>query len=213
MSSQEQWFVQRGWPTNLRSQCRRGENLRLVQKQESREPTGLSGRAAAETKPRDLSQRWGTPWFVHGSDGRILAGLSASPRSEGQPEEAAVPQASKEPDERQRWEDYLGRLDNKVASGKITEAQCRRARQVWSRAVEQTPRLRAPTAGVNEDGEYYFDWNYGDLPGLTLSLTFTKEGLVDWFFRDKENKVAKGTDEPTNEVPGEVYTYLRLFQR
>jgi hypothetical protein len=80
--------------------------------------------------------------------------------------------------------------------------------------VKQTPNLRPPRAGMTADGDYYFDWKFSDLPGLTLTLTFTRESLVEWFFRDKDNDVAVGTEEELNElIPGEVYTYLRLFQQ
>jgi hypothetical protein len=122
-------------------------------------------------------------------------------------------EVSKEPDERQRWNEYLRKLDHDVASGRVSEAQCRRAREVWSRAVEQTPDLRHPTAGLNADGEFYFGWNYSDMPGRTLTLSFTKEGLADWFFRDKANNVVLGSENPVNDVPGEVFTFLRLFKQ
>lgn len=116
--------------------------------------------------------------------------------------------------DRVRWDKHLKKLEGDVASGRLTAKQFGVAREVWSRAVAQTPQLRPPRAGLNADGEYYFDWKFSDLPGLTLTLTFTREGQVDWFFRDKENDVAVGTEEePTERIPGEVFTYLRLFQR
>jgi hypothetical protein len=116
-------------------------------------------------------------------------------------------------EEQRRWSAYLAGLENDVSSGRLSKTQWQLARGAWTRGVRQTPRLRPPTAGLNADGDYYFDWSYKDLHGLTLSLTFLRDGRVDWFFRDKLNKVVAGSDEPVAGVPHEVYAYLGLFLR
>lgn len=106
--------------------------------------------------------------------------------------------------ERERFEAYLATVDHPAAD---------MARDVWRRAVEQTPTLRAPEAGLSADGDYYFGWNYGDLPGLTMTLTFLRdEPVVDWFFRDKAKGVVVGA-ESREVVPDSALAHLRAFAR
>ncbi len=111
--------------------------------------------------------------------------------------------------ERERFEAYLAGVSHPAGD---------MARAAWRKAVGQTPTLREPTAGVDGNGRYYFGWNYSDLPGLTLTLDFASPEpgapvRVDWFFRDKANGVAEASEDDLAEVPGAVFTYLRLFAR
>jgi hypothetical protein len=122
---------------------------------------------------------------------------------------AAFPAPDEANSERERFEAYLAGVDHAAAD---------MARAAWRKAVEQTPALRAPTAGVDGNGRYYFDWKFSDLPDLTLTLDFAapEPGApvrVDWFFRDKANDVTEGSEDDLSAVPGVVFTYLRLFAR
>jgi hypothetical protein len=183
---------------------RRGGASRQLAEQARREPPNFAQAKMRERVPVITPP---TPDYV------LVGGLSTTMPDKDQPGGVVAPRTPHRSDERQRWNEYLRGLDHDVASGRVSEAQCRRAREVWSRAVEQTPDLRHPTAGLNADGEFYFGWNYSDMPGLTLTLSFTKEGLTDWFFRDKANKIVLGSEDPVDDVPGEVFTFLRLFKQ
>ena len=85
------------------------------------------------------------------------------------------------------------------------------ARAVWTRAALSAPNLRLPSAGEDADGDYYFDWNFVDLHGVTLSVTFARDGRFEWFFRDKRLNMAVGSEEPVTSVPDEVFECLKKF--
>lgn len=96
---------------------------------------------------------------------------------------------------------------NNLESHHIATTHAQAARDRWSALAEKHP-LREPIIQITGDGSVQFAWNRDR---YYLDVEVYPDGRVTWFFRDRQDDVADGTeDEPEPELPERFWARLAL---
>jgi hypothetical protein len=120
--------------------------------------------------------------------------------------------ADRSGDERLRWIAYLASLDDRVASGELTEAQGSRFLSTWRNARRAAPGLRRPSVGRTEDDRLHLSWAFADRPGVVFTVDIEPDGRIDWFYRNATEQSIDGTeDEPEADLPEKALRLLVGF--
>ncbi len=79
------------------------------------------------------------------------------------------------PERRRQWAGYM---ESVRSDERLTEAQRKKAADVWEEIESLQPDVQLPSSGT-DDGEFYFGWNSRER-GLDISIK--DDGSVTWFF-------------------------------
>lgn len=105
--------------------------------------------------------------------------------------------------------DYFEILKN---NGTLTDKQFNAMKEFWETATKLYPNLLTPAMGrcANEE-DYFLDWNFINLPRYCFNITFSPEGNIEWFFRDREKDFCDGNEEWWEKATEEVYELLKIW--
>jgi tetratricopeptide (TPR) repeat protein len=111
-----------------------------------------------------------------------------------------------------RWIAYLATLERSVERGETRPEQKRCLVDTWSRIRQALPDIRRPAVGRTEEARVALSWSFADRPQVVLTIDIEPDGRVDWFYRDAERGVVRGTEEePEAALPEEVIQLLTPF--
>lgn len=103
--------------------------------------------------------------------------------------------------------DYFEILKN---NGTLTDKQFNAMKEFWETAIKLYPNLLTPAFGpCAHEEDYFLDWSFVNLPRKHFSITFSKEGNIDWFYRNED--FYDGNEEWWEKATEEVYELLKVW--